>query len=148
MAELDELAKDQRRALDRVAPVALELGLYLAGGTALALHLHHRQSRDIDLFSLRPAAARRGIRRDFWDLFEMFERATPTLDQALDDYRRRFGVTDSDLYHVLRALTYFDDAESEPIYPLGLTSDKWQQIKIGIAARARDAVRSRIVAAP
>ena len=91
------------------------------------------------------AAARRGIRRDFWDLFEMFERDTPTLEQALDDYKRRYGVNESDLYHVLKALTYFDDAESDPLYPLGLTSSKWQQIKVGIVARARHALRSRVL---
>ena len=67
------------------------------------------------------AAARRGIRRDFWDLYVMFERGTPTLQQALDDYRRRYGVSESDLYHVLKALTYFADADAEALYPLGLT---------------------------
>lgn len=54
MADIDELEADQQRALDRVAPLVLRLGLYLAGGTALAFHLHHRHSRDLDLFSLQP----------------------------------------------------------------------------------------------
>lgn len=214
MADADELETDQRRALDRVAPIARQLGLYLAGGTGLAFHLHHRHSRDIDLFSLAPqldleqvrrslvalrevevdsatdvtlrvrvagvpvdivrypyplllppltgpagipvaqledlatmklsAAARRGIRRDFWDLHVMFERGTPALDQALDDYKRRYGVSDSDVYHVLKALTYFADAESEALYPLGLTNEKWQEIKQAITADVRLALRARL----
>lgn len=214
MADVDELEADQRRALDCVAPLTHQLGLYLAGGTALAFHLHHRYSRDVDFFSFQPqldleqvrsslvaltdvevdsmtdatlrvrvagvpvdivrypypllnpplegpagvpvaqlqdlatmklsAAARRGIRRDFWDLYVMFQRATPTLDQALEDYKRRYGVNESDVYHVLKALTYFADAESEAIYPRGLTEDKWQEIKQGITAEVRRTLRSRL----
>jgi hypothetical protein len=53
MVNIDELEADQRRALDQLAPTVQRLGLYLAGGTALAFHLHHRHSRDVDLFSLQ-----------------------------------------------------------------------------------------------
>jgi Nucleotidyl transferase AbiEii toxin, Type IV TA system len=217
MADVEQLETDQRRALDRVAPIVHRSRLYLAGGAALTFHLHHRQSRDVDLFSLEPeldleqvrrslvalpevevdsmtdvtlrvrvtgvpvdvvqypypllkpalegpagipvaqledlatmklsAAARRGIRRDFWDLYVMFQRATPTLEQALDDYKLRFGVSESDVYHVLKALTYFDDAEAEASYPLGLTKEEWRQIKRAITADAQRALRSRLAPA-
>jgi len=219
MAERFELAPEQHRALGRLRPLAERFGLYLAGGTALAFHLHHRQSLDVDLFSVEPAldleqvrrslvqdvsgaeidsltdatlrcrvegvpvdlvsypyrlltpagagpdgipvaglmdlaamklsaVSRRGIRRDFWDLFEMFEREKPSLSEALDAYRRRFGLAEADLYHVLRSLTYFEDAEADQLLPLGLSEDKWQRIKLSIAARARGAFKSQVSAEP
>jgi len=214
MAESHQLAEDQRRALDRLRPSVEALGLYLAGGTALAFHLGHRLSRDVDLFSQDPsldlelarrafatlpefevdsltdatlrfrvggvpvdvvrypyallnppgdgpdhfpiasledlatmklsAVSRRGIRRDFWDLYEMFSRGTPSLDQALGSYVRRYGVKESDLYHVLKALTYFDDAEADALLPLGLTLERWEGIKSWFIENGRNALRARI----
>ena len=46
------LAKEQRRALDRLKGVRGIERFYLAGGSAIASHLHHRRSADLDLFSL------------------------------------------------------------------------------------------------
>jgi Nucleotidyl transferase AbiEii toxin, Type IV TA system len=90
------------------------------------------------------AVSRRGIRRDFWDLYEMFSRRTPPLDQALDSYLRRYGVKESDLYHVLKALTYFDDAEADALLPLGLTQQRWVEIKSWFADHTRAALGARI----
>lgn len=214
MANATQLPDDQRRALDRLKPSANTLGLYLAGGTAIAFHLRHRVSRDIDLFSrastldlervrsalvelpdtevtsmtdaalrlqvagtpvdvvsypyplLRhtvdgpadfptasledlatmklSAVARRGIRRDFWDLYEILRDGAPTLDQALASYVRRYGVKESDLYHVLRALTYFDDAEADTLFPEGMTASKWAEVKAWFVEMAPAALRDRI----
>ena len=53
-AELVEvLTDDTARTWELIAPVVPE-GAYLAGGTALAVHLHHRVSRDLDFFLARP----------------------------------------------------------------------------------------------
>jgi len=84
-----------------------------------------------DLAAMKLSAiARRGIRRDFWDLYEILRsEGGPTLAAAARAYLRRFGRGEADLYHVARALTYFADAEREPAYPRGLTSRKWGQIK-------------------
>lgn len=43
------LPKDSARSWEAIAP-ALPEGAYLAGGTALAVHLAHRVSRDLDFF--------------------------------------------------------------------------------------------------
>ncbi len=43
------LPKDTADSWEAIAPV-LPSGLYLAGGTALAVHLQHRVSRDLDFF--------------------------------------------------------------------------------------------------
>lgn len=41
----------QQEALRRVAPATSRRGFYLGGGTAIAIHLGHRRSRDFDWFS-------------------------------------------------------------------------------------------------
>jgi hypothetical protein len=72
--------------------------------------------------------ARRGIRRDFWDLF-VIARSGHELGDMARDYLRKFGREESDLYHVLRALTYFADAEADPLLPRGMTPELWEAIK-------------------
>ena len=49
----DVLTQDQKRVLKRLGPFALQQNFYLAGGTALAIHLGHRCSRDFDWFTTR-----------------------------------------------------------------------------------------------
>jgi hypothetical protein len=214
MADTPGLAREQLRAPARLKSLPTLQGFYLAGGTAVAFHLHHRVSRDLDLFAspsavnleavqrdltaaltdlevigatdaaLRvrldrtpidlvaypyaplevtspgpadfpvaglldlatmklAAIARRGLRRDFWDLYELFERGGIRVDAALDAYTRRFGKAEPDLYHVLRSLTYFADAEAEPIMPAGLSTDLWQTIKAYFERAAPDALLAR-----
>jgi len=83
----------------------------------------------LDLASMKLAAiARRGIRRDFWDLHAIAHAGTP-LRAAADAYIARFGVAEPDLYHVLRSLTYFEDADKDPVFPRGLTPEAWGPIK-------------------
>jgi len=173
---------------------------YLAGGTAVAVHLGHRISVDLDFFSVRPdvdldavrdsvrrafaeastvaqtdaavqllcdgapidlvrypypplraieqtaygiavaslldlaammlgALSRRGLRRDFWDLAEIVRRGGVSLEEACRAYRERYGVAEADLYHVLRALAWFEDAERDPVYPAGLADADWRDIR-------------------
>lgn len=193
------MAEEQRRALDRLKSIPGIERFYLAGGTAVAAFLGHRQSLDLDLFSLGAevdlgalahaargevpelevvgmtdatlrvrvgavpvdivrypyrlidpltpgpqsfpvagirdlaamklaAIARRGLRRDFWDLWAILEDGL-SLSDAMGAYTEKFGVGESDIYHVLRALTYFDDADKDPVFPRGLTKTKWARIQ-------------------
>ena len=203
------LAKDQQRALGRLTKLPALRGFYLAGGSAVAFHLGHRRSNDLDLFSERgvdlgrveravkklpgakvlsisdvtikleldgtlvdlvaypyppleepkagpegfpvaslldlavmklAAVARRGIRRDFWDLRVLAESGLP-LAEIARAYQRRFRVSEGDLYPVLRALTYFEDAEKDSTLPAGMTLRSWQATKRFFVERAGDAVR-------
>lgn len=213
MGGASKLAPGQRRALARLKALPGLRGFYLAGGTGVACHLHHRSSDDLDLFSARPdvplaaladeiatlpdvkfvatsdaaikvrvggvlvdavrypypplgkarpgpegfpvatlldlavmklaAIAARGLHRDFWDLHEILTRSPITLDRALEGYVKRFGVKKTDLYHVLEALTWFDDAEREP-RPRGLTQKRWREIKAYFVERAPRALRKRL----
>lgn len=200
MGRATGISQAQRAALARLRPIAAELGLHLVGGTAIAVHLQHRRSLDIDLFSLAPgldlervrrelvatiretrilevsevvlravvdttpvdivaypyaplqpptpgplgmpvaslvdlaamklaAIARRGIRRDFWDLHAIIESGATTLELALAAYAEKFGTAEPDLYPVLRSLTYFDDADRETTWPRGLDAAAWSRIK-------------------
>jgi hypothetical protein len=200
------LAKEQRRALDRLRGLRGIERFYLAGGSAIAVHLHHRRSADLDLFSLSAgvdlsalasvaratvpdlavlgatdaslrllvgevpvdivrypyapleapkvgleafpvaglrdlaamklaAIARRGLRRDFWDLYAIIEAGLP-LREATDAYVTKFRTAESDLYHVLRSLTYFEDAEKDEVYPRGLSRRGWERIKAFFEAEA------------
>lgn len=198
MGQSTRLAQEQQRALERLKAVPVLDDYYLAGGSAIAFHLGHRQSRDVDLFSthrgadldrvaadvaaadaearvigrsdvalklvvcgvpvdivnythapLEPprasplgfrvaglldlgtmklaAITRRGLRRDFWDLHQILQ-AGHSLVEVGAAYVRRFGANEADLYHVMRALTYFADAERDP-FPEGLTATHWSAIK-------------------
>jgi hypothetical protein len=96
-----------------------------------------------DLAAMKLAAvSQRGIRRDFWDLHELLRRRM--LGQALDDYALRYGASHSDLYHVLRALTYFDDADRDPVMPSGMDEILWREIKAFFEQQAPDALKARL----
>lgn len=79
-----------------------------------------------DLVAMKLAAiASRGSRKDFIDLWLLMTRYWP-LSECLDNYRRKFAARD--IGHVVRSLTYFDDADEEP--PLRLLIDvDWEEIK-------------------
>jgi hypothetical protein len=117
MADTSRLPEPQRRALDRLKAVPT-----MADGIAVAALL--------DLATMKLSAlSRRGLRRDFWDLAEIVRRGGIPLLQACQAYRQRYGVAEADLYHVLRSLTWFDDAERDPAFPAGLTEPAWREIK-------------------
>jgi len=82
---VEVMRPEQTRVLALLAPLARDLGFYLAGGTAIALHLGHRRSYDLD-----------------WNLRRM-----------LDTMRRKYGTIDES--SILLALTYFEDGEKEPM---------------------------------
>jgi hypothetical protein len=79
-----------------------------------------------DLAAMKLSAiAQRGSRKDFVDVYALTEKHAP-LKQLLDCYARKFSIRDAG--HVLYALSYFDDAEREPM-PRMLWKLSWQEIK-------------------
>lgn len=199
MAKAPGVSEQQHRLLARLARLpSLRGSYYLVGGTAVGWHFGHRQSLDLDLFSLaattdieravlevtrlpaqvrsqsdvmvglisdgvpidlvaypyaplkrpRPgpagfptasvvdlatmklsAIAKRGLRRAFWDLHVILTNSPLTLGGVLSAYRRRFKRGAADGYHVLRALTYFADAERDDPRVAGLTAKQWSHIR-------------------
>ncbi len=72
--------------------------------------------------------AQRGSRKDFYDLFESVYSKHFTIKEAVAVFKKRFKNTGINLYHVLKSLTYFEEAdvEPEPVYikePIPLWAD-------------------------
>lgn len=198
----------QRSVLGRLGPAVTAEGFYLAGGTAVALHLGHRRSVDLDWFTERPlldpldlagrmrgrdielevrqaapgtlhaavsgmeisfleyrypllqplapveecacllaslddlacmklaAVVQRGARRDFLDIYAIGTRHC-ALSEMLSLYQRKYGI--QDILHVLRGLSYFDDADRERM-PLLLWRFDWRTVKGTIQGWVREMV--------
>ncbi len=81
--------------------------------------------RDIACMKLS-AIASRGTRRDFVDLYVAAK--AYTLGELLALFQRKFAGTDYNRVHLLKSLSYFEDAESDP--PLAmLTEIPWAEVK-------------------
>ncbi len=79
-----------------------------------------------DIAAMKLAAiASRGSRKDFVDLWLLVSRHR-SLSEYLEEFGKKF--TSRDIGHVVRALTYFEDAEEEP--PLRyLVEIDWETVK-------------------
>lgn len=73
------------------------------------------------------AIASRGAKKDFYDLFFICKSGMP-FGRTLEAFRTRFASANPDLYHRLRALIYFEDAEQEP-EPLLIRPATWKDVK-------------------
>ncbi len=73
--------------------------------------------------------SQRGSKKDFYDLYEIFAFGHLTIQEGTDLFKRRFQNTGINFYHVLRSLTYFEDAEGDPEPRLLLHSYEWKEVK-------------------
>ena len=72
------------------------------------------------------AIAGRGTRRDFVDLYMVARQEG--LKALLDLFQRKFAEVNYNRIHVLKSLTYFDDADAEPM-PNMLVPLVWPEVK-------------------
>jgi hypothetical protein len=80
--------------------------------------------RDIACMKIS-AIAGRGARRDFVDLYAA---SKPWgLSELLELFRHKFAQANYSLVHVLKSLTYFEDAEKDPM-PDMLTPISWDEV--------------------
>lgn len=82
--------------------------------------------RDIALMELA-AVSNRGTRKDFVDLYTIL-RSGPSLRDYFDLLPRKYGSQRINTYHILKSLTYFADAEAEPL-PVMIESFNWKECK-------------------
>jgi predicted nucleotidyltransferase component of viral defense system len=75
------------------------------------------------------AIARRGVKKDFWDMAELLDLFS--LDEMLDFYKAKYSSRD--IFHLLRSLVYFDDAEAQKD-PDPLKKTSWKQVKSKVQA--------------
>jgi len=97
----DVLPRIQRQLFERLARQPWLQPFYLAGGTALALHIGHRRSIDFDFFSPREFSAR-SIREQLAALgsYELFTEERHTMHGALNGVKVSFFAYPYPLLHV------------------------------------------------
>lgn len=83
-------------------------------------------TRDIASMKL-VAAGGRGSRKDFIDLY-VYLKQNPGLDAIFEVLEQRDTSIDWNRLHLLKSLTYFKDAEGEPM-PRMLKSITWDEVK-------------------
>jgi hypothetical protein len=83
-------------------------------------------ARDIALMKM-VAIMNRGSRKDFVDLYTIL-RDGPTLREYLDLLPRRYGAGLVNAYQALMSLTFFEDAEQEPM-PAMLEPFDWEECR-------------------
>jgi len=81
------------------------------------------------------AISGRGSRKDFADLYIILQ-DVPTLETYFDMLPKKYGESRVNTYHILKSLTYFDDAESEPM-PRMLVPFDWEECKAFFVREAR-----------
>lgn len=82
--------------------------------------------RDIALMKLA-AISGRGSRKDFIDLYTIL-RGDLSLEQCFQWLPDKYGSGRFNTYHILKSLTYFEDAEREPM-PQMLEPFDWEECK-------------------
>jgi hypothetical protein len=83
-------------------------------------------NRDIALMKLA-AISGRGSRKDFIDMYTILQRG-PTLRDYFDLLPRKYNPSRVNTYHILKSLTYFADAEAEPMPRMRVPFD-WKKCK-------------------
>lgn len=193
---VEALPADTRRLLERLEQLPAVAPFYLAGGSAVALHLGHRISVDLDFFTPQDdyeaepliqqlqrvghlvirqqsrgtlnatledllisffvypyplleefqtvwgvriaglldlalmkltALGQRGAKRDFIDLYQICH-AGHSLDTLLQRLPEKFPTVTYPSYHLLRALSYFGDAETDSMPPM-LVPLEWTDVQ-------------------
>jgi len=72
------------------------------------------------------AIASRGTKRDFVDLYAVSQQFG--LKHLLEWFERKFSQTNYSKVHILKSLSYFDEAEKDPM-PHMLVSLSWEEVK-------------------
>lgn len=94
-----------------------------------------------DIAAMKLAAiASRGSRKDFVDLWLLTTRYW-SLSECMELYRRKFAARD--IGHVVRSLTFFDDADEEPPLRLLIGVD-WEEVKSDLVDNVKELIESRI----
>jgi Nucleotidyl transferase AbiEii toxin, Type IV TA system len=82
------------------------------------------------------AVAQRGSRKDFIDMYELLQNGG-VLRRMLEDFVEKFKA---DSVSALRGLTYFDDAEKEPM-PEMLNTVEWLTMKRAVESSVREVMQ-------
>jgi hypothetical protein len=128
------LSADAESNLAALSQTPLATQFYLAG--ILIASLQDLAAMKID------AITRRGVKRDFIDLYFIGQEAIP-LAQALELYFEKFKAFNISPAHVYKSLQYFEDAEADAM-PMMLKNITWDRVKRYFLSEGRALSRRRI----
>lgn len=81
-----------------------------------------------DIAAMKIAAiCDRGTKRDFIDLYFLIKE-TFSLEEILEFYDKKYRVLSNNIYHIIKSLSYFVDAESQDS-PKMLIPVSWKEVK-------------------
>jgi predicted nucleotidyltransferase component of viral defense system len=98
----------------------------------LFLGVNVADSRDIGCMKIS-AIASRGTKRDFIDLYRLAQEYD--LKQLLGWFKTKFSQTNYSMPHILKSLSYFEEAEQDPM-PHMLIPLSWEDVKQFFAREA------------
>lgn len=84
--------------------------------------------RDIGAEKIK-TISQRGAKKDFIDLYAILKMKY-SIGEICSFFRRRFKESDINLYHVLKSLVFFEDAEQDPLPPMLLEGKEWEWERI------------------
>ena len=84
------------------------------------------QAQDIAVMKVI-AISQRGKKRDFFDLYWCCKNVQP-LEKTILSLKTQYPMVAHDFHHILKSLTYFTDAQKDPL-PKILFKANWPQIK-------------------
>lgn len=123
--------RDWQTILAYIGDVRFSLFFYnypLLANTHKFLNVNITDIKDIAAMKIA-AIADRGVKRDFIDLYFIFEvKKTLTLDEALSLYDKKFKVLAQNKFHILKSLGYFNDAEENTL-PQMIEKVDWKKVK-------------------
>ncbi len=68
--------------------------------------------------------SQRGAKKDFIDLYALLTKYSVT--QVCQFFKKRFSRTNINIYHVVKSLIFFEDAEGDPLPPMLVSGKQWQ----------------------
>lgn len=70
------------------------------------------------------AVSQRGTKKDFYDLYAAIQLKL-SIEEACLVFKKRFGSSGINMYHVLKNIIFFEDAEDEPSPIIVMKGKKW-----------------------
>ena len=82
------------------------------------------------------AVSTRGVKKDFWDIAELLNHYN--LKEMVDFFKAKYSK--EDIWHILRSMVYFEDAENQIKDPESLKKVKWKDVKTKVKLAVKNYV--------
>ncbi len=85
----------------------------------------------------------RGTKRDFVDLWFLAQEYS--VDKVLEFYDQKYHKLESNLYHIIRSLSWFEEADREKEMPQMLKPVDWEEVKTFFGSEAKRLAEERLL---